>query len=538
MARISVGWCFSMVLATGAMLVTLGAAGDAASQASVAPRPAPVSPVPPLLNRQQVDRALGRLDGVIEAAMEKTGVPGVAVAVVYDGKVVHAKGFGVRETGEPGLIDTDTVFLLASVSKPIASTIIASLVGRGLLDWDDPVKRHNPEFALSDPYVTEHASIADLLSHRSGLATGAGDLLEDLGYDRDYILGHLDRQPLDTFRSTYHYSNFGYTAGGEAAAVAAGKSWEDLADEVLFQPLGMTRSSYRHADYMRHENRARIHVPVGDPADRVWRSKYQRNADAEAPAGGASASINDLAQFIRLQLGEGRFEGKTIIDAKVLAATHAPHQVSDPPRTSKARAGFYGLGWGVGYDDLGRVRLSHSGAFYLGASTYVVLLPGEDLGIAVLSNGSPVGLPEAVAATFFDIARTGEQTVDWLGFFGRIFRQVMESQSAGFDNANRPANARPARVPVAYVGTYENAYYGQLVVRADGGRLSVTLGPDAAPTTWEIAPFDGDTFTFETTGENATGRTGVTFVIGSNGMASSATLVHYNKSGLGTFTRN
>jgi CubicO group peptidase (beta-lactamase class C family) len=198
---------------------------------------APVAPVPPLLSEAAINTAVAALDAIVAETMTRTDVPGVAVGVVYKYQVVYARGFGVREVGKPAAIDAETRFLLASVSKPIAATVVAWLVDDGLVDWDDPAKMHNPAFALIDPYVSEHATIADLLSHRSGLSTGAGDLLEDLGFDRDYILSHIDQQPLDPFRATYHYSNFGYTSGAVAAATATGKSWEDLADAVLFEPV-------------------------------------------------------------------------------------------------------------------------------------------------------------------------------------------------------------------------------------------------------------------------------------------------------------
>jgi CubicO group peptidase (beta-lactamase class C family) len=185
-------------LVLGALLgvMTAPAMADDATSLPAKLLPAPVAPVPPLLGRQQVDAAIGQLDAVVEATMAKTGVPGVAVVVVYRNEILYAKGFGLREVGRPEPVDTDTVFLLASVSKPITSTILAGLVGDELFDWDDPVRDHDPSFALSDPYVTEQATFADLLSHRSGLNTGAGDLLEDLGFDRETILSRLDQQPL------------------------------------------------------------------------------------------------------------------------------------------------------------------------------------------------------------------------------------------------------------------------------------------------------------------------------------------------------
>jgi len=523
-------------------LLAFGIAGSSIAQTAVeqtAPslRATPPAFVPPLLDREQVDYALSKLDGIVADAMERTGVPGVAVAVVYQDEVVYAKGFGLREVGKPDQIDTDTVFQLASVSKPIASTIVAGAVGRGLIGWDDSVKKHNPSFKLSDPYVTEHATFADLLSHRSGVPTGGGDLLEDLGYDRTYILDHLNQQPLDQFRSSYHYSNFGYTAGGEAAAIAAGLSWEELADTVLFKPLGMTRSSYRHADYKAHENRARLHVRDEDATGSEWIAKYDRKPDPEAPAGGASASINDMAKYLSLQLNGGTFEGKKIIDADALATTHAPHKITGPPRTPLSRASFYGLGWGASYDDLGRVKMNHSGAFFLGASTNVSLLPGENLGIAVLTNGEPIGVSEGIANSFLDIAQNGALSVDWTGFYGMMYQAMHDGEALPIDYITQPGNAKPPGALGDYAGTYGNTYYGPLVVKADGDRLVMSLGPENKPNTWVLAPYDGDTFSFETIGENAVGRAGVAFGRNASGTVSSAVIDFYDQTGLGTFKR-
>ncbi|MEH6717714.1 MAG: serine hydrolase [Aurantimonas endophytica] len=520
----------------GLMPAPAGADDTASSPATLLP--APVAPVPPLLDRQQVDAAIGRLDGIVDAAMAKTGIPGVAVAVVYKDEILYAKGFGLREVGQPEPVDMDTVFLLASVSKPITSTILARLVGDKLFDWDDPVRGHDPSFALSDPYVTENATFADLLSHRSGLNTGAGDLLEDLGFDRETILSRLDQQPLDPFRSTYHYSNYGYTAGAVAAAKAAGEPFEDIAERVLFEPLGMSRSSYRHTDYLGHANRARIHVRVGDPAERRWEARYDRMPDAQAPAGGASGSISDLARYLRLQLRDGSFEGEPIVDAGALATTHLPHIAGRLPADPTERAGFYGLGWNVGYDDLGRVTLGHSGAFVLGTSTAILLLPGEELGIAAITNGEPIGVPEAIGSTFMDIAQHGEQTVDWLSFIGGFFAHEFAVDPAGPDYAEPPASAEPPRADDAYAGTYDNSYYGPLVVETEGGALSMKLGPADAPKRFPLTPYDGDVFTFEPIGENAAPLSAAQFRTGDDGGIASVTLEFYDRTGLGTFTRN
>jgi len=494
----------------------------------------PVAPVPPLFDQADIDRATAALDGIVERAMKRTGLPGVAVGVVYKDKVIYAKGFGVREVGKPGKIDPDTVFLLASVSKPIASTVVAKLVGDGVVKWDDPAKKLNPAFALNDPYVTEHATIADLMSHRSGLHTGAGDLLEDLGFDRTYILSHLDQQPLDPFRATYHYSNFGYTAGGIAAAAAAGKSWEDLADEALFKPAGMTTASYRHADYLAHEDRARIHKRL---KDRTWAALYDRIPDAEAPAGGASASLNDMLRFLRLQLGNGTLDGKEIVKADALAAPREPQVIPGSPRSPANRTGFYGFGWNVGYDDQGRVHLSHSGGFELGTATNIIFLPGEDVGVVTLTNGQPIGVAEAIGESFIDVATNGRQTVDWVGFFDHIYEQMAAAEAPKVDYTKMPANPAPAHDLAAYAGQYGNGYYGPLTVTGAGGKLSMSMGPQGKPTTFALTHFDGDTFSFQTIGENANGLAGAIFTVGKDGNATKVVLDYYDRTGLGTFVR-
>jgi CubicO group peptidase (beta-lactamase class C family) len=511
----------------------LSVAPAAAEDAAKPLLKAPVVPVPPLFTQTAIDQATAALDGIVENAMKRTGMPGVAVGVVYKDKVIYAKGFGVREVGKPGAIDPVSVFLLASVSKPIASTIVAKLVGDGVVKWSDPAKLHNPAFALSDPYVTEHAMLADLLSHRSGLRTGSGDLLEDLGFDRDYILSHLDQQPLDPFRATYHYSNFGYTAGGIAAAVAAGKSWEDLADDALFKPASMTTASYRHADYLTNNDRAHIHTRLRDGS---WAALYDRDPDAEAPAGGASASLNDMLRFLRLQLGNGTLDGKEIVKADALAPSHVPQVIPGPPISPAARAGFYAFGWNVSYDDEGRARIGHSGAFDLGASTFISFMPGEDLGIVVLTNGRPIGVPEAIGATFLDVAQNGQQTVDWVDFMGAAFARMDAADAPEVDYSKMPSSPQPARDLAAYAGSYGNSYYGPLTVSAEGGKLSMRMGPQAAPTTFALAHFDGDTLSFETIGENANGLAGAIFTVGDDGKASKVVL-DYDRTGLGTFVR-
>jgi CubicO group peptidase (beta-lactamase class C family) len=350
---------------------------------------------------EKVKAALTQLETLIMDEMQKTGVPGIAAGVVYRDKPIYLKGFGRRGTGKSAPVDADTVFQLASLSKPLGSTVIAGLVSDGIVKWDAPIIKYDPGFAMDDPCVTRKVTIRDMYSHRSGLYEHAGDLLEDMGYDRAGVLHHLRFVPTgNNFRSRYAYTNFGLTEGAVAAANAAGKTWEAISEERLYKPLSMNSTSSRLSDFLARANRARGHVLL----DGKWEEKYQREPDAQSPAGGASSSVRDMAQWMRLHLGGGRVDGKQIIAADALAETYRPEMVSNPARDPATdRAGFYGLGWGVGYDELGRVKLSHSGAFALGAATTVYLLPSEQLGIVILTNAAPIGVAEARVA-----ARLGE----------------------------------------------------------------------------------------------------------------------------------
>jgi hypothetical protein len=282
------------------------------------------------------------------------------------------------------------------------------------------------------------------------------------------------------------------------------------------------------------EDRAHIHKRLKDG---MWAALYDRNADAQAPAGGASASLNDMLRFLRLQLGGGTLEGKEIVDEDAVAQTQVPQVIPGPPPSAAARAGFYGFGWNVSYDDEGRARIGHSGAFELGTATNITFMPSEDLGIVVLTNGQPIGVAEAIGAAFFDVAQNDKQTVDWVGFMGGIFEKMRAADAPAGDYTAAPGNPKPVRDLAAYVGSYGNSYYGPLVVSAADGGLSMTIGPQATPINFTLTHFDGDTFSFKTVGENANGLAGAIFTIGEDGKASKVVLDYYDRTGLGTFVQ-
>jgi CubicO group peptidase (beta-lactamase class C family) len=478
---------------------------------------------------QRIERAVAALDRIVASYQRRTGVPGIAVAVVRDDRVVYIKGFGVREAGTNKKVDANTVFQLASVSKPVGATVIAGLVGRGVVKWSDPVVKHLPAFKLADPWVTDHVTIADMYSHRSGLPDHAGDLLEDLGYDRATILQRLALEPLDPFRITYAYTNFGITAAAQSAANAAGASWEDVSRDVLYRPLGMNSTSSRFVDFEKSPDRALTHVRFG----KSWVARYVRQPDPESPAGGVSSSVSDMAKWLRLELAQGKFNGKQIVDAKALLETRIPQMVSGRPTSPTARSGFYGLGMNVSYDEAGRVRLGHSGAFALGAGTAIGMLPSEHLGIVVLTNGMPIGVPESIIADFFDLAEMGKIERDWFAAYTPLFAQLFVNPSA-LAGKQPPANAAPALAETAYAGTYHSGFYGDMTIAARSGRLVMVLGPRHEE--FPLAHWTGNTFAYMPRGENALGISAVTFAV-ANGQATSVVVENLNQEKLGTFSR-
>ncbi len=481
---------------------------------------------------EQVTHAIQEIEKLAQKQIQENALPGLAIAVVFQDKTVYAKGFGVRDTNRKVSVDADTVFQLASVSKSIGSTLLAELVGEGKITWDSKLSALDPAFEMFDPWVTREITIRDMYAHRSGLPAHAGDLLEDLGFTRAEILHRLRYQhPDSSFRSHYAYTNFGITEGSIAAARAYGLEWEGAANEKLFKPLGMTSASSRYADFVARSNKALGHVLVNGK----WVQKFKRDPDAQSPAGGVSSSANDVAKWIRLQLANGKFEGKQIVDEKALAETHHPQMLTGfNPFTGLPS--FYGLGWNVSYDDQGRLRLNHSGAFALGAATYVNLVPAEQLGIVVLTNAYPIGIAEALGTTFVDTALYGKPTQDWLA----IFKQAFSNPAAvgtvlGFDYSKPPASPAPALRNSAYVGRYTNDFFGEIsIIEKDGG-LATVQGPKNK--TFPMRHYNRDTFTYETEGENAVGTSGITFTIGPDGKVVQAVVENLNVRGEGVFKR-
>ena len=522
----------SVRAAMRALAAPLVAAGLITGCQTSAPQPQSTDPdlPPPLVAAvpipdNAVADAVAKLDDLAEELMRKSGIPGMAVAVVHGGKTVYAKGFGVADVTTGRKVGPDTVFQLASISKSVTATVVAQQVGAGVVGWDTPIVSRLPWFALSDPAVTRMVTVGDMLAHRSGLPDHAGDVLEDIGFDRRTVLERLRQLPLEEFRTSYAYTNFGFTAGAEAVAVAAGKPWEELAEESLFEPLGMTSTSYRFADYERRPDRAVGHILI----DGGYHPRFVRDPDAQAPAAGVSSSVNDMARWVALVLATGRHDGRQLVDEKALLAALTPQSVAARATEPAMRSGFYGYGFDISTSSAGRIEISHSGAFELGTGTNVMMLPSADVGIIALTNATPSGVAETLTAEFADLVQFGEIREDWYGLYREVFDEMAKpiGELAG---KSPPPNPRPAAPLSSYVGTYQNDYWGPARVSAAEGGLRLALGRtlDVPLTHW-----DGNIFTFGLITENAPPGT----ISRATFDGDKLTLEYFDQFGKGTFRR-
>jgi CubicO group peptidase (beta-lactamase class C family) len=471
--------------------------------------------------REKVEAAIPKIEAMAQEAVDKGLVPGLAIGIVFGDEVVYLGGFGVREAGKPDKVDADTVFQLASFSKPIAATIVAALVSDGAVTWDSRVTDLDPLFQLSDAYPTEQVTVRDLFAHRSGLPGVAGNELEGIGFDRTEILHRLRLvAPASSFRSAYSYSNFGITEGAVAAAAGSGFVWEEAAEEKLYRPLGMASTSSRYDDFLAHKNRASLQVKV----DGAWTPKLTRDPDAQSPAGGVSSNVRDLVKWLSLEINNGKFDGRQLIAEAAIAATHEPVIIRGKNAVT-GEAAFYGLGWNVDYGPHG-VTWDHAGAFSVGARTMASVLPGEKLGIVVLSNAFPTGVPEALADALYDIALDGAPSRDWIATWNGIYDAyfgpaAMAAMGAAF--ATPPANPAPALAFSAYAGTYANSYGGEAVVAEEAGELILTLGPEGAKR-YPLRHFDRDTFVYAFSPEAPMVLSSAVFAIGPDQKAATLTL--------------
>lgn len=494
----------------------------------------------PQVTPDRLQAAIVKLEQLANDTLKSTGVPGIAIVVVDKERVLYKQSFGVCAAGKPEPIDADTVFQVASMSKPITSSVLAALVGQAKIDWDDRVIDHDPGFRMYDPYVTRELRLRDLLCHRSGLPDHSGDLLEDLGFERTKILHQLRYQPPgSSFRSQFAYTNFGFSEAAYAVC-SDGESWADLAEQTLFKPAGMKSTSYRFADYERAANRALLHVPIDGQNSLTkgqgkWTARYTRQPDAQAPAGGVSTTLNDLARWLRLEINGGTLDGQRLIASEALAETHTP-QIVTSFSVEQGRLSSYGLGWIVGIERGGTPTWKHSGEFSLGVRTEVALLPVQGLGIAVLSNAAPSGVPEGLIESFIDLVVIGKLERDWVEFANRMMDEDTKTELAKQrDYSHPPTRPAPPLKLSAYTGKFENEFFGSIEFAESNKKLVMRMGPK--PIEAELLHWDRDLFVFQPVGEMSGGLAGVQFSIDADGQADRVVIENLNIHGLGTFAR-
>lgn len=483
---------------------------EIASPATPSSPPQPAPETAP--SAAYVDRAIAEIPGRIQAYLAETGVPGLAIAVVHGGKIVYAQGFGIADKNTGAKVDTDTVFQLASMSKPIGSTVISSQVSAGKVSWRSKVTEELPDFALGDPATTSMLTIGDLYDHSSGLPDHAGDDLEGLGFDQKTVLDRLRHLPLTPFRASYAYTNYGLTAGALAVAKTAGTDWATLSRDAIYAPLGMTRTTSSHDEYLAMPNHAVGHSKV----DGAWGvTQPQYNADDASPAAGVASSAHDIAKWMAMLLAGGKApDGMQIIDPTVLADSMQTHNVIEPrPDGLAAANSYYGYGFFTGTTPTGLKFATHAGAFAQGTGTNFEIIPALDLGVVVLTNGFPMGLAETVVLEFLEIAQHGAVQQNWWGIYQQGFAAALASAFGSSVDGSPPANPAPARSLPDYAGRYRNDYYGDAVVTADGDTLRLHMGPADHGKKWTLKHWNGDTFWLlqDTPDASATTRSAIKF---------------------------
>ena len=434
--------------------------------------------LPQLATGQTADARLKEIDEYALKAQRDWNVPGFAIAVVKDDKVIFAKGYGVRELAKSAPVDERTLFAIASNSKAFTAAALAILVDEGKIKWDDPVTKYLPEFQLYDPYVTRELTIRDLLSHRSGLVTFGGDLLwYESSYDRKEILRRIRYlKPASSFRSRFGYQNILFLAAGEIVSAVTGKSWDDFLRERFFNPLGMTSTVTSIRAFKTGDNVATPHNEM-DGQLRVIRYS---NVDGVGPAGAINSSVTEMAEWLRLQLGRGKYNGKQVFSTAVSREMWTPHlmlPISEQSEKFIPSRHFYayGLGWFM-YDYHGRKVVSHGGGLD-GMVSQVGMIPEENLGVVVLSNSETV-LPSSLVNRVFDLF-LGVPRRDWSAEF---LAQRMAAREAGKDNEQkleneRAKNTQPSLPLARYGGSYAGEMYGEAKIIEENGKLVLRLIP-------------------------------------------------------------
>src|ERR1700732_4879394 len=361
------------------------------------------------------------LDAYVANSMKTFDVPGMAVAIVKDGKIVVAKGYGVRKLGDPTRVDEHTMFGIGSNTKAFTVAALATLVDEGKLSWDDPVYQRLPGFVMYDPYVSHEMTIRDLLTHRSGMGLGEGDLLfwPHSTYSRDEIIYKLRfMKPASSFRSHYAYDNLLYMTAGQIIPAVTGVSWDDYVRQHIFVPLSMNNSNVSNAAFKTGDDYAYPHERVDGKLQAI---KFEV-LDNAGPAGSINSCAADMAKWIQLQLNRGKFvdrDGRLFSEqqSKEMWSPQTILPINDPPPPLaglKPNFADYALGWGL-RDYHGRKLVGHTGGV-AGFVSRVMLVPEENLGVVILTNAEEDGAFDSILFHLLDHYFNLSPT-DWIASF-------------------------------------------------------------------------------------------------------------------------
>ena len=483
------------------------------SIAALAPMPSSAQQSPPVrindsmapLSAQLPDAArLAQFDAYVARVQKQFNVPGVAVAIVADGKVVMERGYGVREMGKPAPVDAHTLFAIASNTKAFTSASLNMLQDDGKLKTTDRVIDHLPWFRMSDPYVTHEMRVRDLLAHRSGLSLGAGDLLywPTTTYSTREVAERLKDVPLTGgFREQYAYDNILFGVAQLVIEQASGMSYEHFLQTRIWNPLGMSETRFNSDDLKPGDNVAVGNAlydfkdlrPVGVTS---WRNV--------SGAGGIYSSVHDMAKWMNAQLAGGVYAG-TGDNARRLFSeqrqremwtmlTPIPVRPSSIPALADATPNFYGYGQGWNLSDyLGNRMVWHTGG-WPGQVSRVTLLPGKHFGVVVLTSAESGAAFNAITYEALDMM-LGNTGHDWLKGYAEA---VAKAQGNADDSwakhvAARDANSKPSLPLSAYVGTYRDPWYGDVVIRQGAKGLELQFSK-TAQLLGDISHWQHDTF--------------------------------------------
>ncbi|GMG87426.1 serine hydrolase [Biformimicrobium ophioploci] len=423
-------------------------------------------------SRPEIDAAT--IDALAERVMKDYLVPGVAIALVTDSEILHAKGYGIAEIGSEQKVNTETLFGIASVSKSFTTAALALLVDEGKLTWDDRVTDHIPEFRLQDEWITNEFRIRDLLTHRSGLGPGAGDLMlwpEPNNFTRTDILNGLAYLPITrSFRKDYAYDNLLYIVAGELVPRITGMSWKEFVEKRLMKPAGMKRC---YAGEIQEGDWTNVAKPHGTLDGKIEKLMPKPNKTLTwAAAGGIRCSIRDMAHWVKLQLGEGQIHGKRIFSEKQSAEMWKPHTLMPLSDKEKERHNShfaaYGLAWRL-QDVNGHLLVHHTGSLS-GMYAYAAMIPEQNIGAVILMNQHSSiarrGLMFSLLKPFIS-----DKDADW--FAAYTPEPAEESQEEKSEKQVATVSAPPGTAPenAAFSGTYTDPWFGEVRLEEKDGAL-------------------------------------------------------------------